>query len=141
MLARDFGSTGMKVPVIGQGSWQIGKVGLDALRAGIDLGMTHIDTAELYTGSEEVIAEGIRGIRNKIFLVSKVVPSNASYKGTLRACDASLKRLATDYIDVYLLHWWTGTYPITETMRAMEELVASGKIRYIGVSNFDGDRL
>jgi len=101
MLTRDFGSTGVKVPVIGQGTWQIGKNGLEALRAGIDLGMTHIDTAEMYTGSEEVIADAIRGIRKKIFLVSKVVPSNASYKGTLRACDTSLKRLATDYLDVY----------------------------------------
>ena len=86
-------------------------------------------------------AEAIRGIRNKIFLVSKVLPSNASYNGTLRACDASLKRLKTDYLDVYLLHWWSGAHPIGETMRAMEELVAAGKIRYIGVSNLDVDRL
>ena len=141
MLTRDFGSTGVKVPVIGQGTWQIGKNGLEALRAGIDLGMTHIDTAEMYTGSEEVIADAIRGIRKKIFLVSKVVPSNASYKGTLRACDTSLKRLATDYLDVYLLHWWSGSHPIAETMRAMEELVTAGKIRYIGVSNLEVDRL
>ena len=95
MLARDFGSTGVEIPVIGQGTWQIrtGKSGLEALRAGIELGMTHIDTAEMYTDAEEVVAKAIRGIREKIFLVSKVVPSNASYKGTLRACDASLKRL------------------------------------------------
>src|ERR1700681_237455 len=103
MLTRDFGSTGRKVPVIGQGTWQIRKDGLDALRAGIELGMTHIDTAEMYTGSEEVVAEVLRGNRDKIFLVSKVLPSNASYKETLRACDASLKRLRTDYLDVYLL--------------------------------------
>ena len=114
---------------------------LEALRTGIELGMTHIDTAEMYSGSEEIIADAIRGIRNQIFLVSKVLPSNASPKGTLRACDASLKRLRTEYLDVYLLHWWSGSHPVAETMRAMEEIVAAGKIRYIGVSNFDVDRL
>jgi diketogulonate reductase-like aldo/keto reductase len=138
---RDFGWTDVKVPVVGQGTWRMGKEGLEALRAGIDLGMTHIDTAEMYTGSEEVIGEAIRGIRKRIFLVSKVVPSNASYKGTLRACDASLKRLGTDYLDVYLLHWWSDSHPIADTMRAMEELVAAGKIRYIGVSNLDVPQL
>lgn len=141
MITREFGSTGVKVSVIGQGTWQIKKKALDALRAGMELGMTHIDTAEMYTGSEEVIAEAIRGLRKNIFLVSKVLPSNASYKNTLRACDASLKRLQTDYLDGYLLHWWSGSYPIAETMSAMEELVAAGKIRYIGVSNLDVDRL
>jgi diketogulonate reductase-like aldo/keto reductase len=141
MIAREFGSTGVKVTVIGQGTWQIKTKALDALRAGIELGMTHVDTAEMYTGSEEVIAEAIRGLRNRIFLVSKVLPSNASYKNTLRACDSSLKRLRTDYLDAYLLHWWSGSVPIAETMRAMEELVAVGKIRYIGVSNLDVDLL
>jgi diketogulonate reductase-like aldo/keto reductase len=137
MLTREFGSTGVKVPVIGQGTWQLRKDGLEALRAGIKLGMTHIDTAEMYTGSEEVISQAIHRNRDKIFIVSKVLPSNASYKGTLQACDASLKRLGTDYLDVYLLHWWGGSHPISDTMNAMEELVAAGKIRYIGVSNFD----
>src|SRR5215470_9645636 len=117
------------------------KNGLEALNAGIKLGMTHIDTAEMYTGSEEVVAEAIRGRRDQVFLVSKVLPSNASYKSTLRACDASLKRLKTDYLDVYLLHWWSGSHPIAETMQAMEALVAAGKIRHIGVSNLDVDRL
>jgi len=117
------------------------KSGLEALRAGIELGMTHIDTAEMYTGSEEIVAEAIRGRRKEIFLVSKVLPSNASYKGTLGACEASLKRLKTDYLDVYLLHWWSGSHPISETMRAMEELVRAGKIRYIGVSNLDVSQL
>src|SRR2546425_3344881 len=121
MLEREFGSTAVKVPVVGQGTWNMKRDGLEALRTGIELGMTHIDTAELYTGAEEIIAEAIRGIRSKIFLVSKVLPSNASYKGTLRACDASLRRLKTDYLDVYLLHWWSGSHPIGETMRAMEE--------------------
>jgi len=141
MLEREFGSTGVKVPVIGQGTWQMRRNSLEALRTGIELGMTHIDTAEMYSGSEEIIADAIRGIRNQIFLVSKVLPSNASPKGTLRACDASLKRLRTEYLDVYLLHWWSGSHPVAETMRAMEEIVAAGKIRYIGVSNFDVDRL
>src|SRR5438094_9286236 len=141
MLEREFGSAAVKVPVVGQGTWNMRRDGLEALRTGIELGMTHIDTAELYTGAEEVIAEAIRGIRSKIFLVSKVLPSNASYKGTLRACDASLKRLKTDYLDVYLLHWWSGAHPIADTMRAMEELVAAGKIRHIGVSNLDVDQL
>jgi diketogulonate reductase-like aldo/keto reductase len=141
MITREFGPTGVAVPVIGQGTWQMNKRGLDALRAGIELGMTHIDTAEMYTGSEEIVAEAIHGRRRNVFLVSKVLPSNASYKGTLRACDASLKRLKTDYLDVYLLHWWSGSHPIEETMRAMEELVAAGKIRHIGVSNLDVDQL
>jgi len=141
MVGREFGATGVQVPVIGQGTWQLRRDGLEALRTGIELGMTHLDTAEMYTGSEEIIAEAIRGIRNRIFLVSKVLPSNASYKGTLRACDASLKRLRTESLDVYLLHWWSGSHPIEETMRAMEELVAAGKVRYIGVSNFEVDRL
>ena len=141
MITREFGATGVKVPIIGQGTWQMNKRGLDALGAGIELGMSHIDTAEMYTGSEEVVAEAIHGRRPNVFLVSKVLPSNASYKGTTRACDASLKRLKTDYLDAYLLHWWSESHPIEETMRAMEQLVASGKIRHIGVSNLDVDQL
>src|SRR5437764_1983289 len=141
MLTRKFGSSGVNVPVIGQGTWQMRREGLEALNAGIKLGMTHIDTAEMYTGAEEVIAEAIRGIREKIVLISKVLPSNASYKGTLRSCDGSLKRLRTDYLDVYLVHWWSGSHPIADTIRAMEELVAAGKIRHIGVSNFDVNQL
>ena len=137
MLTHAFGSTGTAVPVIGQGTWQMNSEGLAALRLGIELGMTHIDTAELYTGAEQVVADVLGPNRKKIFLVSKVVPSNASYKGTIRACEASLKRLRTDYLDVYLLHWWAGVYPIEDTMRAMEELAAAGKIRHIGVSNLD----
>jgi len=137
MIKREFGWTNIKVPVVGQGTWKMGREGLEALRRGIELGMTHVDTAEMYTGSEEVVADAIRDRRNEIFLVSKVLPSNAAYKATLRACDASLKRLKTDYLDVYLLHWWSGADPIAETMRAMEELVAAGKIRHVGVSNLD----
>jgi len=137
MLTREFGATGKRVSIIGQGTWGMKNKGRDALEVGIELGMTHIDTAEMYTGAEELVGQLIRNRRKEIFLVSKVVPSNASYKGTMRACDASLKRLNTDYLDVYLLHWWSGSHPIAETMRAMEELVAAGKIRHIGVSNLD----
>src|SRR4030095_16058329 len=120
MVSREFGFTGKKVSVIGQGTWQMKKEAVDALRAGIALGMTHIDTAEMYTGAEEIVAEAIKGRRNEIFLVSKVLPSNASYKGTLRACDASLRRLKTEYLDVYLLHWWSGAHEIGARMRALE---------------------
>jgi len=141
MLTREFGATAKRVSIIGQGTWGMKNKGRDALDVGIELGMTHIDTAEMYTGAEELVGQVIRNRRKEIFLVSKVVPSNASYKGTLRACDASLKRLKTDYLDVYLLHWWSGSHPIAETMRAMEELVAAGKIRHIGVSNLDVEPL
>jgi diketogulonate reductase-like aldo/keto reductase len=141
MREREFGATGVKVPVVGQGTWQMKSNALEALRTGIELGMTHIDTAEMYTGSEEIVADAIKIRRKDIFLVSKVLPSNASYKGTLRACDASLKRLKTDYLDVYLLHWWSDRHPIADTMRAMEELVDAGKVRHIGVSNLDVPQL
>lgn len=114
-----------------------------ALRAGLALGMTHIDTAEMYGsgGAEEVIAEVLRDVRrDDIFLTSKVLPDNASYKGTLQAAEQSLRRLRTDHLDLYLLHW-PGDHPIEDTMRAMEELVAAGKIRFAGVSNFELDEL
>jgi diketogulonate reductase-like aldo/keto reductase len=113
--------------------------GAEALQLGLELGMTHIDTAEMYGDgeAERVVAGAIKGRRGNAFVVSKVLPSNASYKGTLQACDGSLKRLGTEYLDVYLLHWWDGSHPIEETMRAMEELVQAGKIRAIGVSNLD----
>jgi len=141
VVSREFGFTGNNLPIIGQGTWQIKQGAVEALRAGIALGMTHIDTAEMYTGAEEIVAEAIQGRRDSIFLVSKVMPSNASYKGTLRACDGSLRRLKTDYLDAYLIHWWSDSNQISETMRAMEDLVAAGKIRHIGVSNFDVEQL
>lgn len=143
MRTRPFGHTGVEVPVIGQGTWQLRDkaAALDALKAGIAEGMTHIDTAELYAGSEQVVADAIEGRRDDIFLVSKVLPRNASYEGTLRACEKSLERLRTDRLDVYLLHWWSGEHPIEETMRAMGELVDSGKTRWVGVSNFDVEEL
>jgi diketogulonate reductase-like aldo/keto reductase len=114
-----------------------------ALRLGIDLGLTHLDTAEMYGqgGAERVVAEAIAGQRERVFVATKVLPSNASYRGTLRACEASLRRLETDYVDLYLLHWWSDAHPIADTMRAMEELQARGLARQIGVSNFDVEQL
>lgn len=140
---RRFGSTGVEVPVLGQGTWQIRdpRSAVEALRVGADLGMTHVDTAELYRGSEGVIAEALAGRRDELFLVSKVLPRHASYKGTLEACAKSLARLQTDRLDVYLQHWNDGEFPIEETMRAMGELIDQGKIRFAGVSNFDADEL
>jgi diketogulonate reductase-like aldo/keto reductase len=144
MTRRAFGWTGVAVPVLGQGTWNIEGSGekerraVAALRAGLDLGMTHVDTAEMYGNgrAEELVAEAIAGRREEVFLVSKVLPSNASYKGTIAACERILARLETTHLDLYLLHW-RGRYALAETMRAMEELVAAGKVRYIGVSNFD----
>jgi diketogulonate reductase-like aldo/keto reductase len=139
-----FGSSGPDVPVIGQGTWYIDrgdrKSAVAALRRGIDLGMTHIDTAEMYGDAELVISDAIAGKRDDVFLVSKVLPSNASRRGTIAACERSLKRLKTDRLDCYLLHW-RGSYPLQDTVAAFEELVASGKIRSWGVSNFDADDL
>lgn len=148
MLMRKFGGTGVDVPVLGQGTWMIEgdrdteTLAVEALRLGLDLGMTHIDTAEMYGDGhvEEVVAEAIAGRREEVFLVSKVLPSNASYEGTLKACERSLRRLRTDWLDMYLLHW-PSSHPIIETMRAMEKLVAEGLVRFIGVSNFDLEEL
>jgi len=142
MCERSFGSTGRRVPLIGQGTWyQPGddrRAAIAALRRGIDLGMTHIDTAEMYLSgtAEEWIADVIAGRRQEIFLVSKVLPSNASRRGTVAACERSLARLRTDYLDCYLLHW-RGAHPLAETVAAFEQLQREGKIRSWGVSNFD----
>ncbi len=131
-----------KIPLIGQGTWNIEKDDRDeavtALRLGLDLGMALIDTAEMYGNgkAEEVVGEAISGRRHDVFLISKVLPSNASYDGTLKACERSLKRLKVDCLDLYLLHW-PGNQPIRETMRAFEELVKRRMTRFIGVSNFD----
>jgi diketogulonate reductase-like aldo/keto reductase len=140
MRSQQFGLSGPQVPVIGQGTWYIDrgdrKSAVAALRRGIDLGMTHIDTAEMYGDAELVIAEAIAGRREEIFLVSKVLPGNASRRGTITACERSLKRLKIDRLDCYLLHW-RGSYPLAETVAAFEQLVSAGKIRSWGVSNFD----
>jgi diketogulonate reductase-like aldo/keto reductase len=144
MRFRQFGSSGPQVSVIGQGTWYIDrgnrKSAVAALRRGIDLGMTHIDTAEMYDDAELVVADAIAGRRDEIFLVSKVLPSNASRRGTITACERSLARLKTDRLDCYLLHW-RGSYPLAETVAAFEQLVSAGKIRAWGVSNFDTDDL
>jgi diketogulonate reductase-like aldo/keto reductase len=144
MKSRPFGSSKSEVSVIGQGTWYIDrgdrKDAIAALRRGVDLGMTHIDTAEMYGDAELVIAEAIAVRRDDIFLVSKVLPSNASRRGTITACERSLARLNTDRLDCYLLHW-RGSYPLDETVAAFEELARAGKIRSWGVSNFDTDDL
>jgi diketogulonate reductase-like aldo/keto reductase len=144
MKHKKFGTTGHHVSVIGQGTWYIDhgdrKQAVAALRRGIDLGMTHIDTAEMYGDAELVVAEAIAGRRDETYLVSKVLPSNASRRGTIEACERSLKRLKTDRLDCYLLHW-RGHFPLAETVDAFEQLVGSGKIRCWGVSNFDADDL
>jgi diketogulonate reductase-like aldo/keto reductase len=144
LRTKELGGKGPDVPVIGQGTWYIDrgdrKGAVTALRRGIELGMTHIDTAEMYGDAELVVAEAIAGKRDQVFLVSKVLPSNASRRGTIAACERSLKRLQTDRLDCYLLHW-RGSYPLDETVAAFTELVAAGKIRSWGVSNFDTDDL
>ena len=144
MKEKSFGKGGPQVSVIGQGTWYLDrgdrKQAVAALRRGIELGMTHIDTAEMYGDAELVIADAISAQRDELFLVSKVLPSNASRRGTIAACERSLKRLKTDRLDCYLLHW-RGSYPLSETVAAFEELKSAGKIRSWGVSNFDADDL
>ncbi|EZP33392.1 aldo/keto reductase [Pseudomonas sp. RIT288] len=139
---------GVQVPVIGQGTWRMGEDRsahqreVSALRQGIELGMTLIDTAEMYAegGAESVVGEAITGLRDRVFLVSKVYPHNASRKGIPQACERSLRRLDTDHIDLYLLHW-RGQFPLEETVEAFERLREDGKIGRWGVSNFDVDDL
>jgi diketogulonate reductase-like aldo/keto reductase len=142
MKQHRLGWTGVPVAVVGQGTWRMEADGraasVAALRRGIDAGMTHIDTAEMYGAGavEEIVGEAIAGRRDEVFLVSKVLPHNASYEGTLAACDRTLRRLRTDRLDVYLLHW-PGSHPLEETFRAFDRLEKDGKIRSWGVSNFD----
>jgi diketogulonate reductase-like aldo/keto reductase len=144
MKFRKFGNSKREVSVIGQGTWYIDRgdrnSAVAALRRGVNLGMTHIDTAEMYGDAELVIAEAMAGRRDEMFLVSKVLPSNASRRGTITACERSLARLKTDRLDCYLLHW-RGSYPLDETVAAFDQLVDAGKIRSWGVSNFDADDL
>ncbi len=137
---------GEKVPQLGQGTWFMGeraerrKAEADAIRLGVDLGMTLVDTAEMYAdgGAEVMLSEALRGIRDKVFLVSKVYPQNASFNGVRAAAERSLKRMNTDVIDLYLLHW-RGSIPFADTVRGMEALQADGLIRHWGVSNLDTD--
>ena len=146
MRREPFGPTGVAVPVVGQGTWNMerdgGTAALAALRAGLDAGMTHIDTAEMYGSGrvEELVGEAIAGRRDQVFLVSKVLPGNAARAGVLRACEASLRRLGTDRLDCYLLHW-PGRHPLADTLAAFEQLRREGKIRAWGVSNFGVEEL
>ncbi|MSO92475.1 MAG: aldo/keto reductase [Rhodospirillales bacterium] len=146
MEQRRFGATKRDVPVIGQGTWSIEKGAraktIAALRRGFDLGATHVDTAEMYGSgaAEQVVAEAIHGRRDEVFLVSKVLPGNASRKGTIAACEQSLARLRTDRLDCYLLHW-RGEHPLEDTVAAFEQLKKTGKILSWGVSNFDASDL
>ena len=136
--------SGEQVPALGQGTWYMGEdrrraaEEAAALRLGIDLGMTLIDTAEMYGsgGAEEVVARAAEGMRDQLFIVSKVYPHNASRAGVVAACERTLKRLATDRIDLYLLHW-RGSIPLAETLEGFQRLERDGKIRHHGVSNFD----
>ncbi|VEP17957.1 conserved hypothetical protein [Hyella patelloides LEGE 07179] len=138
--------SGREIPILGQGTWRMGEKAsqkqaeIDALKLGIDLGMTLIDTAEMYGegGAEKIVAEAIANCRKEVYLVSKVYPFNASYKGVIAACNRSLSRLKTDYLDLYLLHW-RGSIPLSETLKGLQHLKQVGKIRDYGVSNFDTD--
>jgi diketogulonate reductase-like aldo/keto reductase len=141
-----FGPTGARVPRVGLGTWYLeqsdAKTAVAAVQLALDLGLTHIDTAELYGSgkAESLVGQGIEGRRGEVFLVSKVIPSNASRKGTITHCEQTLKRLRTDHLDCYLLHW-PGSHPLEDTIAALEELVKAGKTRAWGVSNFDEDEL
>jgi diketogulonate reductase-like aldo/keto reductase len=144
-----FGPAGVIVSVIGQGTWNMPENGprltqaKQAIRRGIDLGMTHIDTAEMYGSGrvEQLLAGAIEGFpREQLFIATKVLPSNASFRGTVAAADRSLRSLKLEYLDLYLLHW-PSSYPLEETMRALESLVEQGKARFVGVSNFDAGEM
>jgi diketogulonate reductase-like aldo/keto reductase len=149
MIEKAFGTTGVLVPAIGQGTWDVPERGAAvkeaarALRRGIELGMTHIDTAEMYGSGrvEEFLAGALENVpRERVFITTKVLPSNASYRGTLAAAERSLQRLNMEYVDLYLLHW-PSDHPLEETMRGLARLVADGKTRYVGVSNFDAEQM
>ncbi len=145
MELRELGKTGEKIPVIGLGTWAIGNSSGDqrreeikAIQRGIELGMTFIDTAEIYGHgrSESLVGDAIRDCRDEVFLATKVAPENFAYDDVMRSCETSIQRLGVKFVDLYQLHWPNPRIPIQKTMRAMEELVATGKTRYVGVSNF-----
>ncbi len=146
MQKRVWTATGREVSRIGQGTWHLesdsASAAIAALQRGLELGATHIDTAELYGSGkvEALVGKAIAGKREQVYLVSKVMPSNASRQGTLKACERSLKALGTDWLDCYLLHW-PGSHPLADTLEAFERLREQGKIRSWGVSNFDEDEL
>ncbi len=145
MEKRELGRTREKIPVLGMGTWEIGDaqderraLEIQALRRGIELGMTLIDSAEMYGygNAEKLVGQAIKGKRDDVFIASKVSPEHFGYEDVLGSCENSIRRLGVEHIDLYQLHWPSDQVPIKETMKAMEELVAHGKIRYIGVSNF-----
>jgi diketogulonate reductase-like aldo/keto reductase len=145
---KELGKTGEKIPALGLGTWGIGgfsypdysndELAIEIIRFAVEVGMNFIDTAEMYGAghSEELVGEAIKGIRDKVFIATKVLPTNFRYEDVIKACERSLRRLKTSYIDLYQLHWPNPSVPIKETMRAMERLANEGKIRYIGISNF-----
>lgn len=134
MNHKELGATEIQLPEIGLGTWQY-KGGIEPLRKGMELGASHIDTAEMY-GTEKIVGEAVKGRRQSVFIATKVSGSHLHYAGVLEAAEGSLERLATDYIDLYQVHWPNPRIPIAETMAAMETLVDAGKVRFIGVSNF-----
>jgi diketogulonate reductase-like aldo/keto reductase len=145
MEKRELGRTREKISVIGMGTWGIGDVQnegraleIQAIRKGIELGMTMIDTAEMYGNgnAERLVGQAVKGMRDKVFIATKVSPQHFGYEGVLSSCESSIRRLGVEHIDLYQLHWPSSNVPIEETMKAMEELVSRGKIRYIGISNF-----
>lgn len=146
MRTRPFGTNGPQIPVVGLGTWKMERdersAAIAAIRAAVEAGAGHIDTAEMYGNGEveRIVGDALEGCRHDAFLVSKVLPHNASRRGTIEACEASLKRLRTDHLDAYLLHW-SGSHPLEETIAAFDELRRDGKIRAWGVSNFDDDEL
>ena len=145
---KELGKTGEKIQALGIGTWGIGgfsypdysndELAIEIIRFAVEIGMNFIDTAEMYGAghSEELVGEAIKGIREKVFIATKVLPTNFRYEDVIKACERSLRRLKTSYIDLYQLHWPNPSIPIKETMRAMERLANEGKIRYIGISNF-----
>lgn len=148
MEFKRLGKSSVKIPVLGLGTWGMGGLSsrsikndheaVTALRLGLQLEMSFVDTAEMYGGghTEEVVAQALEGQRDSVFLATKVSAEHLSYDGVLKSCDMSLKRLATKYVDLYQVHWPNSRTPISETMKAMEQLVKDGKIRHVGVSNF-----
>jgi len=145
MHKRPFGPLGIEVPTIGLGTWHLDEAtpddALDALRTGLELGLVHIDTAEYYGSAvERLVGQAVADRREQVFLVSKIMPNDATRRGTVSTCEKDLKRIGTDYLDCYLIHW-PGPHPLQDSIAGLEELRESGKIRAWGVSNFDEELL
>lgn len=139
MWTVELGRTGVRLPALALGTWNFRDAARmrATIRAAVDLGVFHIDTAEMYPGAEEVVGAAVRDIRDRVFITSKVHPRNATYRGTLEACERSLRKLGTSYLDLYLLHWLERDTPLEETLRAFQTLLEQGKVRFVGVSNFE----